>query len=97
MGPTGPRGGIDRNEGETRVTLWDKYLFHGKYHPHILQFRLFEGDTTRHAGYGQSLRRRKLVEEVFGCARRLVHDELHLGRGCMRIYASPVRVGSCVS
>ena len=66
MGPTGPRGGIDHNEGETRVTLWDKYLFHGKYHPHIRQFRLFEGDTTRHAGYGQSLRRRKLVEEVFG-------------------------------
>ena len=25
-----------------------------------------DGRTTRHAGYGQSLRRRKLVEEVFG-------------------------------
>ena len=28
--------------------------------------RAIDGRTTRHAGYGQSLRRRELVEEVFG-------------------------------
>ena len=33
---------------------------------HDRRRRAIDGRTTRHAGYGQSLRRRELVEEVFG-------------------------------
>lgn len=39
--------------------------------PHIAQKTnsAIDGRTTRHAGYGISLRRRKLIEEIFGWAK----------------------------
>ena len=63
-----PRWG--RTGGTTRATSWQAVRARGVT-PHVARNErgrrsAIDGRTTRHAGYGRSLRRRKLVEEVFG-------------------------------
>ena len=61
---------LERTGPTTRVTSSTAVRARGVT-PHVARNdrgrrSAIDGRTTRHAGYGQSLRRRKLVEEVFG-------------------------------